>query len=526
MQIMEMSVSKCKLILGDKCWGAYFMKAFTKKLGAVIMSAAMMAGLTQMTGAAAFADETETGASSSSVEETTSETTAETTKETETSSEAPKETEGTKETKAPEETKITETEKAPEATVSRKKKNGPAQIIEKVDAYLDKDTGILTINKYGDEITIDIQIAGVVVDQYYYDDEEGPATYKYNVKEAIDKLIKRGDIVRQDAYSVWLFAYDAEVLIATWNDKITYDSKVPTSINGLSASINNGILKWKNMKGTTDIFVLISDFRCVFFSDKTSLQLDKEIDWLIQSGYIENTGTFDIRILFYNENTNSNIAIWSQKYEYKTTATAGQKDALTGFSCSNGVLTWDEYKDADEYRYIYTTPYGCVEFWAFDENKLDVNDYISQLVRDKSLNAQNHYSITIQAIKFGYTDAFDDPLILAEGTYEYDFAVAPNPLNVSGKTATVKNKKLKKKKQVLSASKVINGLGTARGKLTYTKVSGNKNIKINASTGAVTIKKKGLKKKTYTVKVKVKAAGNMGYDPSDVKVVTFKIKVK
>ena len=315
-------------------------------------------------------------------------------------------------------------------------------------------------------------------------------------------------------------------MVATWNDKITYESKAPTSINGLSASINNGILKWKNMKGITDIFVLINDFRCVFYTDRTSLQLDKEIDWLIQSGYIENTGSFDVRLLFYNEKTNKNVAVWTQKYEYKTTVTAGQKDTLTGFSFSNGILTWDKYQGADEYRYIYTTPEGCVEFWAFDENRFDANDYISQLVRDKSLNAQSHYSITIQAIKFGYTDAFDDPLIMAEGTYEYDFTVAPNPLNVSGKTATVKNKKLKKKKQTLSASKVMSGLGTARGKLTFTKVSGNKNIKINAGTGKITIKKKGLKKKTYTVKVKVKAAGNMGYDPSGVKEVTFKIKVK
>ena len=488
------------------------MKAFSKKLGAVIMSVAMMASFTQLTGAAAFADETDTTAPSS-VEETTPETT--------------KETEAPKETKASDETKITGTETTPEASASNKKKNGPAQIIERIDASFDKTTGLLTINKYGDEITIDIQIAGVVVDQYFYDEEENdPATYVFNVKEAIDKLIQRGDIVRQDTYSVWLFAYDAEVLIATWNDKITYESKVSTSINGLSASISNGILKWKNMKGTTDIFVLISDFRCVFFPDKTSMQLDKEIDWLIRSGYIENTGSFDIRLLFYNENTNRNIAVWSQKYEYKTTATAGQKDKLTGFSCSNGVLTWDKYEGADEYRYIYKTPYGCVEYWAFDENRFDANDYISQLVRDKSLNAQDHYSITIQAIKFGYSDAFDDPLILAEGTYEYDFSVAPNPLNVSGKTATVKNNKLRKKKQTLSVSKVINGLDTARGRLTFTKVSGNRNIKINAGTGKITIKKRGLKKKTYTVKVNVKAAGNMGYDPSDVKEVTFKIRVK
>ena len=44
--------------------------------------------------------------------------------------------------------------------------------------------------------------------------------------------------------------------------------------------------------------------------------------------------------------------------------------------------------------------------------------------------------------------------------------------------------------------------------------------------GSITIKKKGLKKKTYKVTVKISAAGNYGYDPSEVRTVTFKIKVK
>ena len=108
----------------------------------------------------------------------------------------------------------------------------------------------------------------------------------------------------------------------------------------------------------------------------------------------------------------------------------------------------------------------------------------------------------------------------------FNFNVEPNPLSVSGKTAKVKYSKLKKKKQTLAASKVINGTGTGRGPMTYTKVSGNKNITINKTTGKVTIKKKGLKKgKTYSVVVTISAAGNGGYDPSEEQTVTFKIKV-
>ena len=64
-----------------------------------------------------------------------------------------------------------------------------------------------------------------------------------------------------------------------------------------------------------------------------------------------------------------------------------------------------------------------------------------------------------------------------------------------------------------------------RGKMTYAKVSGNKKIRINKTTGKVTVKK-GLRKGTYRVKVKVRAAGDANYNASAWKRVTFKVKVK
>ena len=48
---------------------------------------------------------------------------------------------------------------------------------------------------------------------------------------------------------------------------------------------------------------------------------------------------------------------------------------------------------------------------------------------------------------------------------------------------------------------------------------------INKTTGTITVKKK-LKKKTYTVKVKVMTSGDNCCNPSGWKTVTFKIKVK
>ena len=63
-----------------------------------------------------------------------------------------------------------------------------------------------------------------------------------------------------------------------------------------------------------------------------------------------------------------------------------------------------------------------------------------------------------------------------------------------------------------------------KGKVTYAKVSGNSKISINSATGRVTAKK-GLRKGTYSVKVKATAAGDNNYNMI-AKTVTFKVKVK
>ena len=135
-----------------------------------------------------------------------------------------------------------------------------------------------------------------------------------------------------------------------------------------------------------------------------------------------------------------------------------------------------------------------------------------------------------------------DVYILAEqvnGSQATDYASAPvkvaspfdNTLTVTPKTAKVKYKKLRKKKQTVARSKVMN-VQYAQGKVTY-KLTGvkrgkskkyKKYFKINATTGKVTIKKR-LKKGTYKVTCRVTAAGDASHR-SGTKTVTFKIKVK
>lgn len=103
-------------------------------------------------------------------------------------------------------------------------------------------------------------------------------------------------------------------------------------------------------------------------------------------------------------------------------------------------------------------------------------------------------------------------------------SLMPNPMTVKGKTAKVKKKKVKKKNQTVAVSKVFKFTKGVSPYL-FVKLSGNKKITINKTTGKVTVKKK-LKKGTYKIKVKVMSRGDRYYRASDWQTVTFKIKVK
>lgn len=110
-------------------------------------------------------------------------------------------------------------------------------------------------------------------------------------------------------------------------------------------------------------------------------------------------------------------------------------------------------------------------------------------------------------------------------------AKAANPMKLKGKKIAVKYKSLKKKSKAVKRAKIIK-IKNAKGKLSYKlaaakkgKKSVKKMFRISKKTGKLVIKK-GLKKGTYKVKVKVKASGNANYKASGWKSVIFKIKVK
>ncbi len=88
------------------------------------------------------------------------------------------------------------------------------------------------------------------------------------------------------------------------------------------------------------------------------------------------------------------------------------------------------------------------------------------------------------------------------------------------RTVVISYGKLRRKARSIKASKVIDPAVRGQGKVTYIKVSGNKKIKVNRKTGRVTVKK-GLKKGTYNVTVKLKTKGKSSAD----KKISFAVKV-
>ena len=106
------------------------------------------------------------------------------------------------------------------------------------------------------------------------------------------------------------------------------------------------------------------------------------------------------------------------------------------------------------------------------------------------------------------------------GTFE--IVQAPNSLRAKGKTAKIK---YKKKKQTVKASKLYYYYSKGQGTLSFKKAGGSGKFTVSAKTGNITVKKK-TKKGTYRIKVKIKAAGNSNYLPSDYKTVTVVIKIK
>ena len=185
------------------------------------------------------------------------------------------------------------------------------------------------------------------------------------------------------------------------------------------------------------------------------------------------------------------------------------------------------YKDSVEYEFSITPQSGKITVSSnkklkynakvqspksivvnLNGKKLNTKDYSIKYSQPKSKNAGT-YSFTV-TLKGNYKGSFVGKYTITKAKNPIIVKLAKSSINVrSGNSVLLK-----------SAVRV----SKAQGNVTYTKVSGDKNITVNKKTGKITVSKNA-KKKTYNVKIKVEAAGNKNYEKGS-KNVTVSIKVK
>lgn len=128
----------------------------------------------------------------------------------------------------------------------------------------------------------------------------------------------------------------------------------------------------------------------------------------------------------------------------------------------------------------------------------------------------------------GGTNVTVDTVFGSDSTIYAHWAKAANPMVVKNSAVSIRYSKLKKKSQTVPASKaykVTSAQGTKSFKLTGVTASKYKKyFSVNGKNGNLTVKK-GLKKGTYKVKVKITAAGNATYKSAS-KTATVTVKVK
>lgn len=108
------------------------------------------------------------------------------------------------------------------------------------------------------------------------------------------------------------------------------------------------------------------------------------------------------------------------------------------------------------------------------------------------------------------------------GSASFSIVKAANPMTAKAVARAAKYSDVKKKAVVVACPLKVS---KAEGKATYAKASGSSSaLTIDKTSGKVTVKK-GTKKGTYTIKVKVSAAGNANYKAGS-KTVTCKVAVK
>jgi len=316
--------------------------------------------------------------------------------------------------------------------------------------------------------------------------------------------------------------YSSKITVYVFNPKLTS--------NKTSVDINEEItLTYSGLTVSQKVEICFEkDGKTYYTDDSTTSRTYKN--------YFEKPGEYYV----YAKGTINNYSTISNKVKITVTCNHNYNKSVTkDATCKTaGVLTYTCTKCGDSYT----------ETIAKKSHTVVKDDAVLETCTSNGLTEGSHCSVcgeiitaqkTISAIghKSDNGTVTKTPTYTETGTKEYKCTVCgkvlkietlaklakkANTLKASGKTKNVKYSTLKKKNVTVVRKDIIT-VSKAQGKINYMKISGNKKITVSSS-GKITVKK-GLKKGTYKVKVKVTAAGNSTYK-SGSKTVKVTIKVK
>lgn len=206
------------------------------------------------------------------------------------------------------------------------------------------------------------------------------------------------------------------------------------------------------------------------------------------------------------------------EHTYKTTvvkATASKDGSITR------TCTGCDVKETTVIPYVKTIALSKTSY-AYN-GKVQKPSVTVKDAKNGSLKLNTDYTVTYSG---GQKNAGTYKVVVkGKGNYDftktltYKITKATATVKISTSSKTVKYRKVKKKKQTFNLS----ASASSKGKLTYKKTSGNNKITVS-KTGKVTVKK-GLKKGTYKVKIKVSAAAVTNYNAASA-TKTIKVVVK
>ncbi|MCR5340444.1 MAG: hypothetical protein K6E60_03755 [Saccharofermentans sp.] len=376
--------------------------------------------------------------------------------------------------------------------------------------------GSLSWSSVSGTITYSLEIN----DGYNYSNEIQLKTNKIGLNATIDRLIKSGQLSKPSngKYTIEVRATGKNFrTLAEGSYSIIYKSKATEIQIGFIDDVTfdtDGTMYWKKYPNAAKYLITVE---CCAESDQlitTNIyNINSRIDWLIKARYIGKSHAYTINISAIDKN-GFTIAAWDGIHHYSSNAVPTTPGDIKIISNSQGTLSWDNVGGATKYGVWIGDPEN--KTYCGTSTSLNIQERIFNLINAGKIYDEPFITVNVFAEN-------NDGIVIAEKRIEFQYSLDFNPMTVSGKTAKVKRKKVRRKNQSVKRTKVIS-LVNPKGRITYSKVSGNKKIVINASTGNVTVKKK-IKKGTYSVRVRVTSAGSAYYTRT-VKYVTFKIKVK